>query len=77
MVIYSVTLSFCIGSLLPVVPVQVLLITIFAEEALLAEVAHHGLLLHMHLHMALQVCHHTEGFAALWAAMTPHLRVNL
>lgn len=56
---------------------MVLLVSVCAGKALLAEVADNRPLLRVHLHVVLQVCHQAEGLATLGAAMTPHLRVNL
>ncbi len=59
------------------VHVLVLLVAGCVGKALLAEAADHRPVLRVHLHVALQVCDQTEGFAALRAAVTPHLGVYL
>lgn len=65
------------GVLIPVPRVLVLLVARCVGKALLARAADHRLVLRVHLHVALQVCHQAEGLAALGAAVTPHHGVYL
>lgn len=60
-----------------VVRLLVLLVAGRAGKALLADAADDGALLHVHVHVALEVCDQTEGLAALGAAVAFHLGVHL
>lgn len=66
-----------IGVLSFVVHVLVLLVAGRAGKALLTDGADQRALFGVHVHVALQVRHQTEGLAALGAAVTCHLGVHL
>lgn len=66
-----------VAALSPVVRLLVLLVAGRAGKALLADAADDGALLQVHVHVALQVSHQTEGLAALGAAVALHLGVHL
>lgn len=69
--------SVMVGVLSLVVRVLVLLEAGCVGKALLTDAADHRALLQVHVHVALQVGHQTEGLAALGAAVAFHLGVDL
>lgn len=76
-VVYRFVHTLLVRALSPVVHVVMPLVAGSVGKALLANAADHSPVLGVHLHVALQVCNHTEGLTTVRAAVTPHLGVYL